>query len=491
MERALGGVRRRELALVSDDVSAEAPRRKGAKAYFVASLTAQGCALVRNIVLARILGPEKLGLAATLILTATFFDLISDTGGDRFLIQDRDGDRPETQGMVQSVYVLRGLGIAAILTVFSATIASFYGDPALRWPLVFLGLSPAIMGFIHLDIRRKQRHHDFLAEAVGQFIGESLSLVVTVAAALITRDFTAALYGLVIRSLVMVVVSHVMRERPYRLGFSRPQAGRLALFAAPLMINGVIIYLGGQGDRVFIAKLVGAQALGHYSAILLLIYNPSMVIYRYMNALYLPRLAAARGDPAANRAVSDQLAVLTFGLSVAMAVGFTVVAPFAIKLLYGSIYEQSLLVIALIGVLQTFRFMIAWPTTMAMASGRTNAVLISNATRLVAWPLAFAIGHAWSGLVGVIVGFILGECVALLVALVLVARNRPAVALQGFVRTATFSAVCACIVALASRHWTGAPSTLALVAVALSIIGAAFWRDRAVLTTTVAGVLKR
>ena len=84
------------------------PVRRGANAFFIASSFAQISALLRYVILARMLGPEQLGLAATLVVMAAFFDLVSDTGSDRFLIQDRDGDTPEVQKLVHLVLHLQG-----------------------------------------------------------------------------------------------------------------------------------------------------------------------------------------------------------------------------------------------------------------------------------------------------------------------------------------------------------------------------------------------
>ena len=48
---------------------------------------------MRYVILARLLGPEQLGLAATLLLTAQFFESLSDTGANRFIVQDARGDQ--------------------------------------------------------------------------------------------------------------------------------------------------------------------------------------------------------------------------------------------------------------------------------------------------------------------------------------------------------------------------------------------------------------
>jgi len=49
---------------------AKLPARQGTAIFLASSFVAQACALIRYVVLARLLGPEQLGWSATLILTA-------------------------------------------------------------------------------------------------------------------------------------------------------------------------------------------------------------------------------------------------------------------------------------------------------------------------------------------------------------------------------------------------------------------------------------
>jgi len=433
------------------DVSAAATtialaRRRGGKLLFMGSMVAQASALLRYIVLARLLGPEQLGLAATIVVTGSFFDLISETGSDRFLIQDRDGDTEPVQRLVQLVYVLRGLMIALALVVFAIPIAAFYGAPRLAVGLAGLALSPLILGFLHLDIRRQQRVQDFRAEAISLIFAESASLAATVIAAWITRDFTAILYGLVTRAVVMVLVSHLRAERGYRLGYSREHAGRLGRFAAPLMLTGLMLFVGTQGDRVVVANLLGFKALGHYSAVLLLIYYPTAMILRYVHSISVPMVAAVRDDPDARNRVGDLLGGQTLLLAIAMCAGFAVVAPIMIPILYGARYAQASLIVGMIGILQTARFMVVWPTTIALSLGHTRTVMLSSLVRILAYPAAFAGLWLVGGLSGVVGGFLSGEMIAISVAVVLVNRDTGRTLLQGFGRLATYGLVCAAVV---------------------------------------------
>ena len=70
-----------------------AAARRGMMAFTIGNAVSQGSALLRYMLLARLLGPTQLGLAATLILTSQFFEQITDAGLDRYLIQSREGNR--------------------------------------------------------------------------------------------------------------------------------------------------------------------------------------------------------------------------------------------------------------------------------------------------------------------------------------------------------------------------------------------------------------
>jgi O-antigen/teichoic acid export membrane protein len=470
-----------EAILSAPETAVAAKPRRGAKAYLVASAWAQVCALLRYVLLARLLGPEQLGYAATLILTASFFDLISDIGGDRFLVQDKDGDEPRVQGLVQLALVVRGFSIAACMAIVAWPVAYFSKAPALGPAIAVFALSPLITGFLHLDLRRKQRHNDFRTESNCALISEAAGLVVTVIAALLTHNFTAVLWGLITRALVWVACSHWLATRPYSIAYSHQDGPRLARFSLPLMLNGLILFLGGQGDRVLVGGRVGFAGLGHYSAVILLVFYPSAVVQKYAHAIYMPMIAAARSAPVERARISGQLASQTVLLSLGMSVGFAMVAPFVVALLYGSRFSLSPLTVALIGILQASRFLTVWPTTVALAMGRSTIVLANNLLRLTAWPAALAGFVVSPNLVGVVAGFIFGELVAFAVALVMLNRSERTSLWGGVDRFALFLAA-----SLTTVAWTFAvahPTVLGVAALAAVSIALAGWIVRAEFVT--------
>lgn len=443
----------------------QASGRRGGKAFLAASVAAQFCALARYTLLARLLGPEQLGLAVVLILTAQFFEAVTDSGSDRFLVQDPQGDEPEVQRLAHLVWLCRGLFIAATLVVLAAPLAYFYERPELQSGLVILALAPLIAGFTHLDFRRAQRRSDFTAESRSLLASELASLIVTGVAAALLRDYTAILYGLITRSLVLAATTHLTAERRYRIGFAADHAGRLGRFAWPLMLNGLLLFVGSQGDRVLIGREIGITELGYYSAALLLIYYPTGILQRYVSTMHLPLIARAKHDPRAFAAAADRLGGQVLLLSIVMAAGFAAVAPFAIVLLYGERFAQPALVVAAIGILQTSRFIRLWPVTTALALGQSRIVLASNLVRLSAFPLALgAIAGGW-GLTGVVGAFTIGECLSLLATMAIVHRQSGRPIRSGLARVLLYLLACLLILGWAAAAEQGALIAAAALAI--------------------------
>lgn len=452
-------------------------RRRGAKGLLVGSLVAQLCALLRYTLLARLLGPDQLGLAVTIILTSQFFESISDAGADRFLVQDKEGDAPRVQKLLHLVAIGRGLFIAAGLMIFAVPIASFYKAPQLTLGFVVLALAPFIMGFLHLDMRRVQRHHDFRVEGQATLWAEVASLIVTSLCAWLIGNYTAILYGLITRSVVMVAISHWKAQRPYRAGPSPQDLRRLSIFAWPLMINGLLLFMGSQGDRVMIANQVGLRELALYSSALLLIYYPTGALQKFVSAMHLPVIAGSRDDPAPYDRACNSFAAQILLLTLAMSAGFALVAPFMVPILYGRQFALPVFLIAAIGVLQASRFIRIWPVTIAMAQGQSHIVLLNNAARLIAFPAAIVTLHYLDDLNGVIFAFTLAEALALLVGVWLVGRlhGHP---WQGFDRVMLYFASSAAILITAWGFSFDHPVMLGLGLVLATMCGSVLlWRE--------------
>jgi O-antigen/teichoic acid export membrane protein len=241
-------------------------------------------------------------------------------------------------------------------------------------------------------------------------------------------------------------MSHILAKRRYAFGWNKSDGARLIRFSYPLMITGLFLFIGSQGDRVVVARWLGAKPLGLYSAVLLLIYFPSALIINYLSALYIPLVSAERDHSARRAVVIGHLGGQVVLLAIVMCCGFALVAPLAVTLLYGHRYTQTALLVGLVGILQCTRALITWPTAINLALARSRTVLASNIARLLAFPGAYAGVRLLGGLEGMVAGLAVGEFAAVTIALALMNRGADRALLSGFERLALFAMTCSVII---------------------------------------------
>jgi O-antigen/teichoic acid export membrane protein len=143
-----------------------------------------------------------------------------------------------------------------------------------------------------------------------------------------------------------------------------------------------------------------------------------------------------------------------------------------VTVLYGARYAEAPLLVALIGILQTTRFLINWPSTVSLGMGRSTTVLLGNLARLTTLPAALIGLWLLGGLIGVVVGFTFGEMISIVIALAIVNRETRDPLFRDFKRLMMFALVAATLVAwnaAMKTHTFGETVGLCLISLALAI----------------------
>lgn len=362
------------------------------------------------------LGPEQFGLAMTFIIAQQLLDTSTDAGFNKFLLQNRDGNKKSVQSMIQLLAVARGLIIATAILVFGPIVFEQMQLPSDRLPFFLLAGSALAMGFLHFDTTRQQRHQNFFQDSISKLAGEMAALICVLVAIFFVQSYLVALLAIFSRAVFTSLASHGLSDRRYQLALAPAYSAAIIAFSWPLIMNGPIVFISGQADRILVGATMGLEQLGIYSAVIMLVYLPLGLLSRIVGTLFLPRLAEEFRD-ANSRDVEREFSGLVVALSLAAGCGFACIGPFAIDLIYGEEYSLSLIAAVLIGLAQATRFLRTWPMTLALASAKTRNVLLSNTLRLLSLPVAFAFGAIIGGLEGLALGFLIGESIALYLAL--------------------------------------------------------------------------
>ncbi len=374
----------------------------------------QACAFVRNIVVARLLSPEDFGVAATFGLAVSMFEMVSNLGVDRLLVQSEDGDDSTFQSTAHAFQVMRGVGMSLSLFVLAWPFSRMFSIPQALWAFQCIALVPLFRGFLHLDPKRLQREFGFTADVATELIPQ---IVLVLAAFPFVRwfeDYSAMLWLLVLQSAVMVAVSHAFAKRRYAWAWEPKQFNRMYAFGWPLLFNGLLMFFILQGDRMIVASGYDMTQLGVYSVAFSITFVPTMMIARVASALLLPLLARNKGNfHKFSEYYLLSICILCL-LGVAISAGFILLGQRIVMLTYGGKYAGVQTYIGWMAIMQMIRVLRVGPTIASMSWGDTLTPLISNIGRISVFPIAIWLGLTGRPIIWVVVTGCMGELIALL-----------------------------------------------------------------------------
>ena len=122
-----------------------------------AQVTTVACRFLRNVILAKLLLPADFGVGATFAITLSFWEMITELGPRKQLVQAPEGGSAAWQGNAQLLFAVRGIILMSVLFVLAPTIASYFRVPDATTAFRLLALVPLIRGLIHCDVFRFQR----------------------------------------------------------------------------------------------------------------------------------------------------------------------------------------------------------------------------------------------------------------------------------------------------------------------------------------------
>jgi O-antigen/teichoic acid export membrane protein len=391
----------------------------------------QGCSLIRNVIVARIIGVENYGVAVTFSITVSIFDMLGSLSVDRLLIQAKDGNNPEFQATGHSVQVMRGITSGLLIATFASPLARLFGIPQATWAFYYLALLPVIRGFAHLDFQRIQREMRYGPSIAIDIMQQALPALLAWPISKWTRDYSAMLWLVLLQGVIGTLGSFVLSNRPYRWAWHTSYVKRFFSFGWPLIANAVLLFGIYDGDRflmVTAGKSFGSHSysmgdLGVYSVATSLTLSPMIAFGMVCSALMLPAFSSLQSNRMEFNKRYEQSVQLVGLISGFFALPLILGGAWFVRLVYGHQYAAAGAFIGWMAAAQAIRMARMTPAMAAMALGDTTNSMYANLVRfstLLFTAYVVLVGGSLSWIA--ISGFI-GEFLSLLVCIAKLSRD--------------------------------------------------------------------
>lgn len=368
---------------------------------FAYSFTRTGGAMairfLGNLVLARMLGPEQMGIFAVAFAFVLTLGFLRDFGMPRYLLKEAE----LTGAKVATVFgfaLILGVSLAAALFLGRGAIADFYGSEALRPILSVLALSFLLLPFglpAQALLRRDQRHGPLAAVTVA---AAAASATVSVSLAVLGFGALSMAVGALVSSAVTVAMLLWFRPDHLRLRPSLAEWRAVLGFSSRASLGAILVQVNIQLPPLLLGVLVGLAETG-------LIARAFALVQFFTGVLQLSSNWVTGAAMAEQHRRGEGIGGLALGTIGGLAgVGWPALAVLALKaeafvlLLYGPAWAVTATLIAPLCIANGIGMLVSQNLGVYEATGEVNR-FVRNSALIVVAAAALLVAGAPFGLV--------------------------------------------------------------------------------------------
>ena len=377
----------------------------------------EGSAFLRNLILARLIGAEDMGLAVALAVGIRIFEMIGDFGLERWLVQVSADGLDRARGTVHLLQLIKACLLAALAIAVATPLVNVL-QPQLD-PNIFAlaALSIVIRGLVNCDYRERQRNRDYVGTLQVEGGSNLLALIAIAPVALVTQDYSAMAWASIAQAASLCVLSHAVASRTISFEADAATARQALRFGLPVACNAVLMFFAMQGDRLLVAAYFEPRALAAFAIAAQLTLLPALAGARFLLAFDLPRFSAAVRSGGEWESVFRTRLLQVVSVAAALVAVLVAFGNEVIGFLYGADFVGATIIVGLLALGAGIRLLRAVPNTLLMAMGRTSLLLVGNLPRILALFVALWALENGAGLVTVILVGVISEAAGLCIGL--------------------------------------------------------------------------
>lgn len=364
----------------------------------LAEAAARAGAVVRLIVVARLLSPADFGVLGIALAVLGWLELFTQTGIQQALVQKRTVI-PDDLNTAFTIQVFRGVTLGATVAAAAPAVSWFFRADvtqivqAVAVVVVLRGLTnPGVVYF--------RRELDFRRDSLWRAMGLAANTVTAIFFAFVLRNAWALVLSLVLGQAVETATSYWMSDFRPALRFSRKQASELIRFGKWVFWSNIVSAANLYLDSVAIGRLLGAHMLGLYQIGAQLGASPIQTLATHFGGITFPAFSKL-----SEVHVRRSAYLRTFRLLAAIVIPIACMSTlFARDLIVATIGVKWLGSVALVKILAwagTGTAIAGFGANLLMGAGKPRVMFCVSCLRLAILALLLFPFLAWQGAEGV------------------------------------------------------------------------------------------
>ncbi len=281
---------------------------------------------------------------------------------------------------MHSAMIIRAIAVASLIVVISPFIPSILNLGDVKFNYALLAIVPLVNGFSHLDHQRFHRRQFYTVSAKIGLTADLLSVLVAVVCVAIWDSYWAFYASFLFRHTTSTLLSHLWARRPYALAFNIKHLKLLLKFGVPLLIVGLLKYIGIEMDKAIVARFVGLDSFTTYVLTVLIVVNGANFVTVALSKIFIRRVSIAKTHIAETVKTNG---IINCFLVIPILVVLGILGEDLMSLIFGLQYTRAPFLIVAVCAIVGLRALNQWLNQTVIASAPTQLMLMADISRVI------------------------------------------------------------------------------------------------------------
>lgn len=331
-------------------------------------------ALVSIFYVARVLGPEAMGLVALVVVALEVFRLFSQLGISQALIHHKEPKKKQIATLYTINWVL-ALVVYGLVIIFSEDIAGLFSQPVLANLLVVAGINLPINALGQQIITLLQKELRFKVIAIITMIGAIVNFVTTVSLVNLGYGVWSIIFATLFGNLFVHISTFIFGVgkglfNGFGFNFSsvKPML-RFGLFQTGAM---TLNTLNSRADQLIIGGAIGSAALGVYNVASNATLAPMQQINSIATRVAFPVISKIQDDRDTVKSAYMRLLGTTLLINAPLLMGLSLLSKPFVQLVLGADWGELSTVLSILCFYALFRSIGNVTGSLVLGLGKAN-----------------------------------------------------------------------------------------------------------------------
>lgn len=324
---------------------------------------------LNTVIMARLIIPSDYGVVAMAMLVIEIIHAFTDVGAETAILRIENPTKDE----IDSAWTLRlfqSAVVSFIVIVIAPYMTLYFKEPRVEPVLWVFALCILLYGTTNIGLTLAHKAFQFSVFFRVSVFSKIFSVLVTLIAGFILKDYRALVLGVVSGYTAGVVLSYVMH--PYRPKVNTKKIEEIWKITKWLMLTSMGSFLLRRSDEVVASRIAGTQDYGIYHVGADLGRLPVSELGPAMMRAFLPVLSSMQGDmKRTNAAVLKTLSALNV-ITIPVGFGIASVATPLTEIILGSKWSEAAPFVAIYALAAAVQFIVSPLTTLLILKGHTK-----------------------------------------------------------------------------------------------------------------------